>query len=181
VCFVLFIVCLYICVCECPLQNNNHKTKHNNNTTSKQHEHVRGPLRECRSIWSGASGLPYYCAPLVCVSAVIDSLAVWWHNKPKPPVCVSAVLGALACGSQTKPNQKKNLNSIAIADVCCVIFFVCMYICVGECLLQNNIAGVLSSRATFGFPQYCSSTCARSDCTRHTSCVDSKPKKMEKN
>ena len=26
VCFVLFIVCLYICVCECLLQNNNYKT-----------------------------------------------------------------------------------------------------------------------------------------------------------
>ena len=30
-----------------------------------------GPLRECRLIWSGASGLPYYCAPLVCVPGVI--------------------------------------------------------------------------------------------------------------
>jgi len=29
VCFVLFIVCLYICVCERLLQNNNHQTKHN--------------------------------------------------------------------------------------------------------------------------------------------------------
>jgi len=43
----------------------------------------RGPLRECRSIRSGASGLPYYCAPLVCVSEVIQSLAVWWYYKPK--------------------------------------------------------------------------------------------------
>ena len=35
-CFVLFIVCLYICVSECSLrlQNNNHKTKHKNNTNS---------------------------------------------------------------------------------------------------------------------------------------------------
>ena len=82
-CFVLFIVCLYICVCECILQNNNHKTRHKNNTISKQHSYVRDPLRECRSIWSGASGLPYYCAPLVYVSDVIDSLAVWRHNKPK--------------------------------------------------------------------------------------------------
>ena len=32
---------------------------------------------------SGASGLHYYCAPLVCVSAVIDSLAVVLHIKPK--------------------------------------------------------------------------------------------------
>jgi len=83
VCFVLFIVCLYICVCECLPENKNHKTKHKNNTTSKQHSYVRGPLRECRSILSGASGLPYYCAPAVCVSAVIDLLAVWRHNKPK--------------------------------------------------------------------------------------------------
>jgi len=29
VCFVLCIVCLYICVCERLLQNNNHQTKHN--------------------------------------------------------------------------------------------------------------------------------------------------------
>jgi len=32
VCFVLFIVCLYFCVCECLLSNNNLKTKHQNNT-----------------------------------------------------------------------------------------------------------------------------------------------------
>jgi len=38
---------------------------------------------ECRSIRSGASGLPYYCAPLVCISVVIELLAVWRHNKPK--------------------------------------------------------------------------------------------------
>jgi len=36
------------------------------------------------SIRSGASGLPYYCAPLVCVSdsEVIELLAVWRYNKP---------------------------------------------------------------------------------------------------
>ena len=56
VCFVLFIVCYCICVRECLLQDNNHKTKHENNTISKQHSYVRGPLRECRSIRSGASG-----------------------------------------------------------------------------------------------------------------------------
>jgi len=80
----LFIVCLYICVCEFLLQNNNHKTKHNNNTPSKQHSLVPDPLWECRSIRSCASGLPYYCAPLVCISVVIELLAVWRHNKPKP-------------------------------------------------------------------------------------------------
>ena len=49
VCFVLFIVCLYISVCECLLQNINRKTKHKNNTN-------------CGSAFEpGASGLPYYC------------------------------------------------------------------------------------------------------------------------
>jgi len=80
---VLFIVGLYICVCECLLQYNNHKIKHQNNTTAKQLSFVQGPVWECRSIRSGASGLPYYCAPLVCVSAVIELLAVWRYNKPK--------------------------------------------------------------------------------------------------
>ena len=35
------------------------------------------------SIWSGASGLPYYCTPPVCISAVIRLLAVWQYTKPK--------------------------------------------------------------------------------------------------
>jgi len=83
VCFVLFIVCSYICVCECLLPNNNHQTKHKNHTTLKQHNYVRCPLRECRSTRSGTSGLPYYCAPLPCISAVIGLPNVWRHNKPK--------------------------------------------------------------------------------------------------
>jgi len=81
--FVLLIVCLCICVCECLLQNNNLKSKHKNHTTSKQHSCVRGPLRECRSIRSCTSGLPYYCTPRVCISAVIGLLAMWRHNIPK--------------------------------------------------------------------------------------------------
>ena len=81
VCSVLLIVCLYICICECLLQNNNHKTKHKINTPSNQHSYVRGPLRECRSIRSDDSGLPCYCTPLVCISVVIELLAVWRHIK----------------------------------------------------------------------------------------------------
>ena len=65
--------------------------------------------------------------------------------------------------------------------MCCVLFLVCWYICVCERLLQNNIAGVPSSRATSRFPQYCASTCARFGCTgRHASCVDSKQKKKNR-
>jgi len=51
--------------------------------TSNQYSYVRGPLRECRSIRSGASRVPYYCVPLVCVSDVMELLPMWWHNKPK--------------------------------------------------------------------------------------------------
>jgi len=35
------------------------------------------------AIGPGASGLPCYCAPLVCVPTVIGVLTVWRHNKPK--------------------------------------------------------------------------------------------------
>ena len=53
-CFVLFVVCLYICICDCVLSNNNYKTKHKNNT-------------KCGSAFEpGASGLPYYCTS-ICV------------------------------------------------------------------------------------------------------------------
>jgi len=61
--FCLFLFCLYICVCI--------------------HLQIQGPLRECRSIRPGASGLPYYCAPLVCVPDLIGLLPVWRHNQPK--------------------------------------------------------------------------------------------------
>ena len=60
----LFFFCLYVCVCL--------------------YFQIQGPLQECRSIRPGASGLPYYCTPRVCVPDVIALLAVWRHNKPKP-------------------------------------------------------------------------------------------------
>jgi len=37
---------------------------------------VQGPLRECRSIQSGVSRLPYYRTPCVCVPDLIRVLAV---------------------------------------------------------------------------------------------------------
>jgi len=99
--------------------------------------HIQSPLRECRSIWSGASGLPYFCALLVCVSDVIELLAVWRHNKPKTknhdwnvrcptrpsgpvrgvrsapaqrpgPDWTPGRVGETIGGDKTKQNQKKN-------------------------------------------------------------------------
>jgi len=80
--FVLFIVDLYICICESLPQNNNHKTKHQNNTN-------------CGSAFEpGASGLPYYCTS-ICVrfgctrrASCVDSkkkgmffLHFWRHQR----------------------------------------------------------------------------------------------------
>ena len=64
---------------------SDHKSNHH-----QQHSCVQGPLRECRSIWPAASGLPYYCTPPVNVPAVIGVLAVWRleNNKNSVSVCV---------------------------------------------------------------------------------------------
>jgi len=70
VCFVLFIVCLYIYVCECLLQNNNQKIKHKNNTN-------------CGSAFEpGASGLPYHCA-FICVRSWCNWRTSSVDSKPK--------------------------------------------------------------------------------------------------
>jgi len=55
VCSVLFLSCLYIYVWA--------------------YLQMQVPLRECRSIRSGVYGPPHYCAPIVCVPAVIEVLA----------------------------------------------------------------------------------------------------------
>ena len=112
-CFVLSLVCLYICVCECLLPNNNHRKKYQKNTNCRSafEPGASGLPYHCASIcvrsccnWRASSvdskpkkkrkkakgssrasacRLPYYCAPLVCISVVIELLAVWRHNKPK--------------------------------------------------------------------------------------------------
>jgi len=69
-CFVLSLVCLYICVCECLFPNNNHRIKHKNNTN-------------CRSAFEpGASGLPYHCAS-ICVRSCCNWRASSVDSKPK--------------------------------------------------------------------------------------------------
>jgi len=58
--------------------------------TSSQHSCVQGPLwaRECRSIRSGASRLPYYCTPLEPASRAFGVqvefvlTVVFWIHKP---------------------------------------------------------------------------------------------------
>ena len=89
VCFVLFIVCLYICICKCLLQNKNYKTKHENNTN-------------CVSAFEpGASGLPYYCT-FICVRSGCTRRASCVDSKPKKykniqgvrvPICLRSIAG----------------------------------------------------------------------------------------
>ena len=68
VCFVLFIVCLFIC--ECLIQNNNHNSKHKNNVN-------------CGSAFEpGASGLPHYCNS-ICVRSWCNWRASCVDSKPK--------------------------------------------------------------------------------------------------
>jgi len=90
---VLFLVFLYICVCECLL-------------SSKQHSCVWGPLQECRLILSGDSGLPYYYtplvgAPLVCVSAVV-SISAMIDSEHGFCLWATAVCTTCVCVSRTR-------------------------------------------------------------------------------
>ena len=114
VCFVLFIVCLYICVCKCLLQNNNNK-----------------PNIKIIPIGGvpSSQALPGFLitAPSsVCVPEVIGVLAVWISNQKKNAktkqhtmihcpirnkkaqtlVCVSDVIGVLAVWRYNKPKTK---------------------------------------------------------------------------
>ena len=76
-CFVVLLVCLYVCVCECLFHINMRMF------TSNQYSYIRGQLRECRSIRPGGSGLPHYCTPPVCVPDVLGALAVWQLSTNK--------------------------------------------------------------------------------------------------
>jgi len=70
-----------------PLQNHMH--------VSKVH---------CGSAFEpGASGLPYYCTPPVCVPDVIGALAVWWQNNQKKQECRSIRSGAARLDYHWKP------------------------------------------------------------------------------
>jgi len=65
---------------------------------------------------SGASRLPYYCAPLVCVSEVIESLAVWRYNKPKTKNLV--ILVRIRAAAQ---HCKRLKNTKYVSKVCTLL------------------------------------------------------------
>ena len=136
------------------------------------------------------SGLPYYCTPPVCVPAVLDALAVWrLQTKTKQKVLVPKVNPPVTL----KPKliyQSIMYIPLYARHYCLVIFIVCLYICVCECLLQNKNHEIKHKNNTncgsafepgvSGLPLYCTFICVRFGFTRLASCVDSTPKKITK-
>jgi len=109
VCFVLFTVCLYICVCERLLQNNNHKTKHKNDNN-------------CGSAFEvGASGLPYYCVS-ICVRSWYNWRANCVDSKPKKEQKVGALIWLLwreEKDIETRPACPGDLLQNSVFLLCC--------------------------------------------------------------
>jgi len=68
---VLFIVCLYVCVCESLLKNNNHKTQH------KKLLIARVPSSQA------LPGFPVTAPPSMCVPDVIGALVCGFQTKKK--------------------------------------------------------------------------------------------------
>jgi len=141
VCFVLFFV-VYTCVCV--------------------FLHIQSLLRECCSIRSGDSGLPYYCAPLVCISAVIGLLTVWWHNKPK-----TKNLSRLS-GSRTRGGSSPARVSRVYPRTCVCVRACHVSVCVQACVCVRVCLRVFACVCTCASLRVCVCTCA---CVRASVCV----------
>ena len=95
-------------------------------------------------IRSGVRGPSYYCAPLVCVPAVIRVLAGWHPNQKLKGECSSSY------GCVFQKGRK-----------CFVLFFFCFfYMRVRMPSSSRSIAGVPSGRALPGFPITAHHLCA---------------------
>ena len=77
----------------------------------------------------GASGLPYYCAPLVCVPNVQGGLAVWRFYKQtnKPTRVLKKKLGVIDVQLYKQTKQKKeptstnSIDPVNLLSLCLVI------------------------------------------------------------
>ena len=86
VCMSVYANVSFTTICECLLHNNMRMF------TSNQYSYVRGPLRVCRSIRPGASGLPYYCN-YICVRFGCTRHAGCVDSKPKKKKSGQVVTG----------------------------------------------------------------------------------------
>jgi len=97
-------VCLYVCVCECLLQNNNHKRKHKNITN-------RGSAFK-----PGASEIPYYCTS-ICARSWSNWRASSVDFKPKKQMSLYILKSRLQDAQPQskragKKDKIKNLNRL---------------------------------------------------------------------
>jgi len=76
-CVVLFLVCLYVCVCECLLQNN--MRMYTSINIHRSEVHCGSAVRFGQAL----PGLLITAPPSVCVSAVLSALVVWIQNQKK--------------------------------------------------------------------------------------------------
>ena len=112
------------------LENSVLEINHVTNVTKVLNETTASDRVSRCLIRSGASGLPYYCALLVCVSAVMDSLAVWRHNKPKI--------------KNISFNHQTELMMLIVCSLVClfvrlfVCLFACLFLCLFVCLFFYN-------------------------------------------
>jgi len=114
-------------------------------------------LRECRSIRSGASGLPYYYTPIVCISVVFELLAVWRYNNPKTEnqkfvsSFVNMILTRQTCGqrsSRAAESKRRALGNYFSERICYVFL-------ISKCRGDRNLGLWTTSGLAFGEPRRC--------------------------
>jgi len=68
----------------------------------------------------GASGLPYYCTPPVCIPDVIRGVAVWRHNNKKKLARFRRVAGSGVQDSKSTKPRLRNANLLIthVLDSC---------------------------------------------------------------
>jgi len=103
--------------------------------------HNQSPLRGCRLIRSGASGLPYYCA-LVGVSEVIELLVVWRHKKPKLKIRRGSLPPGSWFGNHTR---KKHSFPSQVTAVLIAIYYSWCWATRQSSDRSNRCAGLFSS------------------------------------
>ena len=116
-----------------------------------------GALREYRSIRSGASGLPYYYTPIVCISVVFELLAVWRYNNPKTEnqkfvsSFVNMILTRQTCGqrsSRAAESKRRALGNYFSERICYVFL-------ISKCRGDRNLGLWTTSGLAFGEPWRC--------------------------
>jgi len=112
-CFVLFLVCLYVCVCECLLHNMRI-------FTSNQYSYVLGPLQECCSSRSGTSLLLHTTCVHLCCNWAANCVAAQQTKNQKPKTKNSRCTESGLSISRTDVDSQWNQVYNAFHPIFCV-------------------------------------------------------------